>query len=253
MSIKANYLASTITDDAYPLAGRAVAASQNFQASGTILIGGPRKRSFLLSSIVLLTAAVAGLSNGSTVVVTERDSRTNTAATLSTSMSGTNNDIVLTARTAGTAGNDITLALIDPSANNAALSVAVTGTDIVVNLATGAGGAITTTATQLLAAIAASTAANALVSGALKGSDNGGSAVTALAETALSGGLEWTVVQTLVASTDLADSDSVGKTQALTLAAGIAPLQPGNEIAIAVTAGTSTTDLKDVIVAGTVF
>lgn len=251
--IKANYNSSTLLGSDYPLAGIAIADGENFQASGTIIVGAPARRRFLLSRILLLTAAVTSLSNGATVVVTERDYSVKTAATLSTTMTGTNNDIVLTARVAGTVGNSTTLTLVDPSANNAALGIVVTGTSIVANLATGAGGAITTTATQLLAAIAASPAADALVSGALKGADTGASAVTALTVTSLSGGLEYTLVQTLVASTDLVDSDAVGKTQTLTLATGIAPITPGNSITFAVTAGTATVDQKDIVIEGTVF
>jgi hypothetical protein len=111
-------------------------------------------------------------------------------ASLTTNMTGANNDVVLTARDGGTAGNAITLALIDPAGNDAALDVNVTGGDIVASLATGPGGAITTTASQLLAAIAADSAANALVSGALKTGNSGAGVVTALAETPLAGGAQ---------------------------------------------------------------
>ena len=112
-----------------------------------------------------------------------------TAATLSTTLTGANNDIVLTARAAGLSGNTISLTLVDPSGNDQALAVTVSGNDISASLATGSGGAITTTANLLLAAIAANADANSLVSGALKAGNDGTGVVTALTKTALSGGL----------------------------------------------------------------
>lgn len=113
-----------------------------------------------------------------------------TKASLSTALTGTNNDLTLTAVANGTAGNSITLALIDPSANDAALGVVVTGTDIVVNLATNGGGTITSTAAQVKAAIEADEDAAALVTVANKTGNDGTGVVTALAETALTGGLD---------------------------------------------------------------
>jgi hypothetical protein len=251
MKIRTNYQRQ-ILDSEYPLSGSAVAEGVNFKTSQTLLIGAPKHRQFMLRQIVLLSTAIAALSNGATVVAQERNVNAKTAATLSTTLTGANNDIVLTAKTKGVAGNAITLALVDPSGNDQALAVEVTGTDIVVSLATSGAGAITTTATQLLAALAANEDAGALVTGALKGADTGAAAVTALAETALSGGLDYVLVQEVVASTNLVDSDAVGKSQILTLATGVAPIQPGNEIALVITAGTATTDEKTVVVEGLV-
>lgn len=252
MSIRTNYHRQLV-DDEFPLAGSAVARSINFKTAQTVLVDGPQKRQLLLSRLAVVSTSVAAVSNGATVVVTERDPLTKTKASLTTTLSGANNDIVLTAKTGGTAGNSITLALVDPSANNASLGIVVTGNAIVANLATGAGGAITTTATLLLAALAASAPATALVTGALSGADTGAGVVTALAATNLSGGLEWTVVQTVVASTDLADSDANGKSQLLTIATGASPIQPGNQVALAITAGTATTDVKDFVFEGTIY
>lgn len=106
-------------------------------------------------------------------------------AILETAMTGDNNDIKLTAVADGPGGADISLTLVDPSANNAALAVTVTAKAISVALATGAAGAITTTASELIAAINASAAASALVTAALKGTDTGAGAVTALTKTNL--------------------------------------------------------------------
>lgn len=111
-----------------------------------------------------------------------------TAAALTTNLTGDNNDIVFTAVTGGGAGNDITIAYIDPAANNSALNVDVNGSDIIVYLATGVAGAITTTGDELKAAIAAHPIASTLVTCADKAANDGSGVVTAMAATHLSGG-----------------------------------------------------------------
>ena len=62
-------------------------------------------------------------------------------------------DMIYTANRKGTVGNDITVHHVDPSGNNQNLKITVTGLDIVISLATGAAGAITTTAAQAIAAV----------------------------------------------------------------------------------------------------
>lgn len=114
------------------------------------------------------------------------------ASSLTTALAGDNNDLVFTAKTKGVIGDDITIAYINPAANDAELSVVVTGTDIVVNLATGAGGAITTIASDITAAILANAEANALVSVANAAANNGTGLVIALAETNLANGVDGT-------------------------------------------------------------
>ena len=72
--------------------------------------------------------------------------------------------VVLTAKEWGHLGGDqVTAEFKNPGANNSPLSVAVTGKDIVVNLATNGTGALTSTAAQVVAAINANPAAAALV------------------------------------------------------------------------------------------
>ena len=62
--------------------------------------------------------------------------------------------VVLTAKEWGHLGGDqVTAEFKNPGANNSPLSVAVTGKDIVVNLATSDTGALTSTAAQVVAAI----------------------------------------------------------------------------------------------------
>lgn len=106
-------------------------------------------------------------------------------ASLTTSLSGSDNDLVWIAAAYGADGNDISIAYVDPSANSAELSVEVNGEDIVVNLATDSEGAISSTAAEVEAAVEAATS---LVTGANSGGDDGSGVVTALSKSYLTGG-----------------------------------------------------------------
>lgn len=97
-----------------------------------------------------------------------------TAATGSTGTGNTQVDYV--ANELGTAGNNINIALIDPGANNATLSIAVTGDSqsgytISISLATGAGGTVTTTSGDIPTLIAGDATAAALVTATDSGND----------------------------------------------------------------------------------
>lgn len=105
-------------------------------------------------------------------------------AFLTTALTGANNDLRFIARTPGTGGLAITVA-IAVAGNNTALSIAVTGTDIVINSATDGSGTATSTASQVLAALLASPDALALVIPSLAPSNTGVGAVVALAATNL--------------------------------------------------------------------
>lgn len=109
-------------------------------------------------------------------------------ASFTTSLTGTNNDLVWTARLAGADGNAISVAYVDPGAINQALAAVVTGTAIVINLATDGTGVITTTAAQ----IAALAAFGSIVSVANAGGNDGSGVVTAMSATNLSGGVNGT-------------------------------------------------------------
>jgi hypothetical protein len=111
-----------------------------------------------------------------------------TQATLETELVGDNNDLVFTAANGGTGGNSITVTYVDPAGNDQALGVVVTDSDIVVNLATGPAGAITSTADDIAAAIAADEDAAALVTVADADGNDGSGVVTAMAEATLTGG-----------------------------------------------------------------
>ena len=95
----------------------------------------------------------------------------------------THGNLIFTAQDAGVAGNSITVALVNGGLNQV-LGVVVTGTDIVVNVATDGAGAITSTEAEVQNALNNDVDAVALIS-----TSNGGVAVTtAIIATALSGG-----------------------------------------------------------------
>lgn len=103
-------------------------------------------------------------------------------ASLTTGASGTD-EITWTAKEGGVNGNSITVALIE-SGNSTPLSVSVSGSDIVVNLATDETGAATSTVAEVIAAVEASEDADALVD--VASGDSG--VVSAAAEDSLAGG-----------------------------------------------------------------
>lgn len=118
-------------------------------------------------------------------------------AALTTALTGTNNDLVFTSTRTGSAlGNQTEIEYIDPSENNAELSIAFSGDTIQFNLATDSGGLITTTADDIKAALLADSDASALVSAVDAPSNDGSGVVTALAATALTGGGALTITST---------------------------------------------------------
>jgi hypothetical protein len=113
------------------------------------------------------------------------------AATLTTGAEASNNAILFTARDAGSAGNTIAIKLTDPSGNDQSESVTVTDGLIDVSLATGAGGAITSTPDTIKSTIEGDAGANELVTvDNTPGTSDGDSAVEAVARTNLSGGAD---------------------------------------------------------------
>ena len=83
---------------------------------------------------------------------------------LGTAATATNGSVVFTSKDWGHQGGDQVTAEFKTGAAGSPLSVAVTGKDIVVDLATDATGASTSTAAQVVAAVNADAAASALVS-----------------------------------------------------------------------------------------
>jgi len=148
----------------------------------------------------LVTASLASGNDGSGVVsdmggVPINLSRGSSYATLTTdyaalttSLTGTNNDLAFVAQNAGESGNDIRIRYIDPGAANQSLAVSVDENDITVSLATDGTGAITTTATQVMNAVNADPSASSLITSSLAGINNGSGVVTAMDFTNLTTG-----------------------------------------------------------------
>jgi hypothetical protein len=109
-------------------------------------------------------------------------------AVLTTALAGVNNDLTFLAKTAGVAGNGITILLGDPAGNDQPLIVSVVASAITAHLATGVAGAITSTATQVKNAINADTEAKALVTASVAPGNSGAGVVVALASANLAGG-----------------------------------------------------------------
>jgi flagellar hook protein FlgE len=99
---------------------------------------------------------------------------------------GTDNDLTFTAVNYGGEGENITVSYVDPGAASQPLSISVTGNAITVNLATDAGGAITSTAAQVMAALNADVSASALITTTLACATGAGT-VPAMAATNLAG------------------------------------------------------------------
>ncbi len=106
------------------------------------------------------------------------------AATLTTVFTDTAANLIYTFKTLGTRGNDFTVTHTNPSGNNQVLAITLIGTAVNIRLATGAGGAITSTAAQIAAAFLLSPAAEYMTC-TLAGA---GGTVNAVVSAALSGG-----------------------------------------------------------------
>lgn len=113
------------------------------------------------------------------------------ASSLTTALAGDNNDLVFTAKIKGVAGDNISIAYVDPEKETAKESVVVTGTDIVVTLRSVS--STLSTAAQVIAAIEGDTEADALVTVAKSGQDTGQGVVIAMAADNLENGADGTV------------------------------------------------------------
>lgn len=100
-----------------------------------------------------------------------------------TSLTGANNDLNWIARAPG--ASSLSVEYIDPSANDAELAVSFASNTITVDLATSGVGAITTTANDIIAAVAASSSVKSKVVVSKKGADTGAGVVTAMSAQAL--------------------------------------------------------------------
>ena len=125
------------------------------------------------------------------IVGTAPNAAAATSASLTTGRASANNEIVWTAASPGAAGNLISVYLADPGASSGVLGVTVTGNAVTVALATDAQGVITSTATEVIAAVAAEPGASALLTGAAGiGSDGTGVVKSTGIARQLAGGAE---------------------------------------------------------------
>ncbi|MHB1418288.1 MAG: hypothetical protein ACYCX4_01685 [Bacillota bacterium] len=127
----------------------------------------------------LLNTRVAGVVAAVAAANAVAAAGTGAEASGTTGVEGNNNGLTYTAREKGYHGNGIKIELKNPLGNNQALAVTVANNNITVSLATDAGGAITSTATLVAAAIAADATANALVAVTNTGASTGAGVVTA--------------------------------------------------------------------------
>jgi len=104
---------------------------------------------------------------------------------LTTALTGTNNDLVFTAKLQGSQGLAVSVAYVNPGTANQPLGITVTKNAISISLATDGTSTITTTAAQISALIAATPAARGLVTVANAAGNDGTGLVTALAATNL--------------------------------------------------------------------
>ena len=125
-------------------------------------------------------------------------------ATHTTALAGAQNDLVFTAKRGGQWGNALRVRYLDPAANDQSLTIVVEGFDVTVRLATGPAGAITSTANDVLAAVATDRYAGQVLDVALAASNDGTGVVVAFAFTALAGG-EFAVTQPAATAADSAN------------------------------------------------
>ena len=134
-------------------------------------------------------------------------------ASLSTALTGTNNDITFTSKLPGAAGNNIAISYTKPDKANAELGLTVTTTElgngvysylIDVSLATDASKNITTKASDIVALVNGHPQAKKLVFAENKGEDTGAGVVTTLlaANGKLANGVAGTVAKGNALMTD---------------------------------------------------
>ena len=117
-------------------------------------------------------------------------------------------DITYTAVASGTGGNSITITYLNPGIPSQSLSVTVVSNAITVHLATDGGSALTSTATQIQAAVAASIPASALVTAVVTGT--GSNVETAVAATHLAGGVTGTNLVSNVLAAKIQSDGTLG-------------------------------------------
>lgn len=111
------------------------------------------------------------------------------AASFTTTFTTENSNLTFVAKEKGVDGNSIKVAFVAPTTASQELSVSVVGNVITVNLATDDSKAVTTIADDVITIIMENTEAQELADVKPADGNNGGGIVSALAATALSGGV----------------------------------------------------------------
>jgi len=127
-------------------------------------------------------------------------------ASLTTNLTGDNNDLVWTWKAPGTQGNNIKVKYTDPGGNSKPLEVKFSNNLIDISLATDGAGAITTTAAQITAAVAADEILKDKVTTANATGNDGTGVVTAISATALTGGTNANVTPAVILAEEVPDS-----------------------------------------------
>ncbi len=151
---------------------------------------------------VLLAASQGDLLAGTILGKNDADSYEEyvpaVAASQITGVVEDNNAILWTAKTPGAAGEAIKIQLKNPSANSQALKVSLENDTIIVSLATGEAGAITSTAAEIIAAVNSALHINDLVSAGNSGASTGAGVVAAAAAAALDNGADSNVIPQVI-------------------------------------------------------
>jgi hypothetical protein len=111
-------------------------------------------------------------------------------ASLTTTLTGLNNELLFTAKAEGRAGNQISVEYVNPGAINKALEIDVDGKAIKVWLATNGAGVITTVADDISALVTTHPVASVLVTAADAALNNGSGLVIAMVPAYLTGGVD---------------------------------------------------------------
>lgn len=122
------------------------------------------------------------------VIGTAPDSQQEVKASLQFGTIAANNALTVTSKLPGALGNSSSLRLVKPNANDAALSISVSGRDVTVSLATSAAGAVTTTAAMLKTAIEEHATAGSLFTLTNTGASTGVGVVAPMRRVQLTGG-----------------------------------------------------------------
>lgn len=162
------------------------------------------ERSFTIGDNDSLTITVDPVTEETNALISSGNGAPDDAvrASLTVNPAGDDNALTFTAREYGDSGNSIAIEYIDPSANDAALDVSVFNRVITISLATGSGGAITSTAAEIKAAIDSTVEAARLVTVGVYAADSGtaddgSGVVTAMTKASLSGGAGTGIGKTL--------------------------------------------------------